>query len=61
MPSVWTFVGTDARTALTAFVFQVTAASGGTKLGLRLCAEAPDSATVAPTAAMPATTSNSFS
>ena len=29
MPSVWNFVGVDERTALTAYVFQVSTASGG--------------------------------
>ena len=33
MPSVWTFVGVDARTALTVYVFQVRTASGGDPTG----------------------------
>ena len=40
MPSVWNFVGVEARTALTAYVFQVSTASGGTTTGLRSFAEA---------------------
>src|SRR5437868_3393758 len=40
MPSVWNFVGDEARTALTAYVFQVSTESGGTTAGLCVVAEA---------------------
>src|SRR5436853_361152 len=40
MPSVWNFVGVDARTALTAYVFHVSTASGGTTAGLCVVADA---------------------
>ena len=56
MPSVWNFVGVDARTALTVYVFQVTTASGGTATGLFECADATDSETAAATARMPTRT-----
>src|SRR5258708_2660477 len=60
MPSVWNFVGVEARTALTAFVFQVTTASGGTTPAFGFSAAA-DNDTVAPIARTPARTSNVLS
>ena len=56
MPSVWTFVGCDARTAFTVYVFQVSTASGGTTTGLCVFAEAACSDTAATTATMPTRT-----
>src|SRR5689334_14856997 len=50
MPSVWNFVGVEARTAFTALVFQVSTASGGTAAGLWVFAEAADSDAVTATA-----------
>src|SRR3977135_4429690 len=47
MPSVWNFVGVEPRTALTAFVFHVSTASGGIATGLRPVAEAIGSDAVA--------------
>src|ERR1700745_2982081 len=41
MPSVWNFVGVEARTALTAFVFQVSTASGAIAAGFRGAGDAP--------------------
>src|SRR6476469_3667669 len=61
MPSVWNFVGVEARTALTAFVFQVSTASGGTTTGLGVFAEATDNDAVTATARMPTSTINAFS
>ena len=56
MPSVCTLVGTEARTAFTVYVFQVSTASGGTTTGLCVLAEAACSDTVATTATMPTRT-----
>jgi hypothetical protein len=56
MPSVCTLVGTEARTALTVYVFQVSTASGGTATGLCVRAEAACSDAVAARATMPART-----
>ena len=53
MPSVCTFVGVDARTAFTAYVFHVSTASGGTAAAFRVFADATDSDVVAATASMP--------
>jgi hypothetical protein len=47
MPSVWNFVGDEARTAPTAFVFQVSAASGEIGAAFLELAEATDSDAVA--------------
>src|SRR5258708_2090485 len=49
MPSVCTFTGTEARTALTAYVFQVRAAAGDTAADLRVVAEATDNDAAATT------------
>ena len=56
MPSVWTLVGAEARTAFTVYVFQVSTASGGTTTGLCVFAEAACSDAVAATARMPTRT-----
>src|SRR5438552_6383280 len=60
-PSVRNLAGDDARTALTAFVFQVSTASGATATGLCVLAEAADSDAVAATATMLTRMSDLFS
>src|SRR5690348_10510821 len=58
MPSVWNFVGVDARTALTALLFQVMTASGGVAASRFAVADAADSHVVATAAAtIPSTSS----
>ena len=58
MPSTWNFAGDDARTAFTAFVFQVSTASGATLTCLCVVADATDSDARAATAMTPTRTSN---
>src|SRR2546422_649566 len=60
-PSVWNLAGDEARTALTAYVFQVRTASGAVATGLWVVAEATDSDAVAATATMPTKMSNVLS
>ena len=56
MPSVWTFVGVEARTALTAYVFQVSTASAGSPAGPCGFAEAADRRTEAAATRVPTKT-----
>src|ERR1022692_5167084 len=60
MPSVWTLVGDEARTAFTVYVFQVSTASGGTTIGLCDLADAACSDAVAASATTSARTGSAL-